>query len=80
MNHALLVAALVERQLARPGQLGLQQRLAEPRDVAVAEDPEAALDEPGAGPVPLAELGGQEPDHGLPDGQPAGAHVAPPGR
>ncbi len=70
MHHALLVAALQVAQGAGVAQLGLEQGLAQPGHVAVAEDPEAAGEQPVLGAVPLAALGGQEPDQGLGHGQP----------
>ena len=66
MHHPLLVAALVVRH----GLEVLEQRLSDARDVAVAEDAEAARHQPLLGPVALGVLVGQEPDEGLRDGQP----------
>ena len=47
----------------------LQQRLPDAGDVAVAEDAEAAGDQPLLVAVALGVLGGQEADEGLGDGQ-----------
>jgi hypothetical protein len=58
------------------GQLGLEQGLAETSEAAVAEDPEAAFDEPVLHAVALAALSGEEANQGLPDGQPSPAHGA----
>ena len=69
VHHGLLVAALVERHRRLPG---LQQGLADPGDVAVAEDAPGARDQPVAYAVALGVLGGQEPHQGLGDGQSAG--------
>jgi hypothetical protein len=51
-------------------ELGLQQRLAHAGDVAVAEDAETAGEQRVGHAVPLAALGREEPDDGLPDGEP----------
>ena len=51
-------------------ELGLQQCLADAGDVAVPEDAEAAGEQRVGDPVPLAALGGEEPDDSLPDGEP----------
>ena len=72
VDHRLLVAGLAIRQESRRRQLGLEQRLPHPGDVAVAEDPEAALDQAVARAVALGVLGGEEPDDRLADGQPDG--------
>ena len=83
VHHGLLVAGLVVAQRAGVAQLGLQQRLAEPGHVAVAEDAEAAGEEPVLDAVPLAALRGQEPDQRLGDGEPhrvIAVHRGPSGR
>ena len=57
---------------------GVEQRLPEAGDVAVAEDAEAALEEPVLDAVALAALRGEEPYGRLRDGEPdgcAGGHV-----
>ena len=65
MDHRLLVAREhVGHVVAR-----LEQGLADAGDVAVAEDAEAAGDQPLLYPVALGVLVGQEPDQGLGDGQ-----------
>src|SRR5690606_9784512 len=48
----------------------LQERLADTRDVAVAEDPEATREEPPLVAVPFAVLRRQEADQGLSYGEP----------
>ena len=53
-------------------QLRLEERLADPGQVAVAENPEAPFDEPMLDAVPLAVLRTEEPDHGLCDREPGG--------
>ena len=70
VNHGLLVAALVIRQGARLGQLGLEQGLPHSREVAVPEDAEAAREQPLLGAVPLGHLVGEERDDRLRHGQP----------
>ncbi len=61
MHHPLLAARLVVGQ-----QLGaLVERLADSGDVAVAEDAEAAAEEPLLDPVALNVLGREEPDQRL---------------
>ena len=69
MHHALLVAGLeVPQALGVVG--GLEQRLADAGDVAVAEDAEAASEQRLLDPVALAALLGEEPHHCLPDSEP----------
>ncbi len=68
VHHGLFVAALEVGQRA----FGLQERLADARDVAVAEDAPAGADEPAALPVPLGVLVGEELHQGLRDGAAAG--------
>ena len=70
VHHRLLVAALVVGQLTGRQQLGLQQRLADAGDVAVAEDAEAAGEELLPLAVALAPLVGEEAHHGLGHGEP----------
>ena len=77
VDHRLLVAGQVVRQVGRAVQLGLQQRLADAGDVAVAEDPEAAGDQPLLDAVALRVLGGQEPHQRLGDGEPDGHACLP---
>ena len=72
VHHGLLVAALVVRQFAGRHQFGLQQRLTEPGDVAVPEDPEAAGEELAFHAVSLGVLLAEEFHDGLGDGQPDG--------
>ncbi len=78
MHAALLVADQHVRQVGcvgvavQPLQLGLQQGLTQPGDVAVTEDAEAAGEELLLDPVPLGILMGEEPDHRLSDGEPYG--------
>ena len=79
MHHALLVARLVIGQRAGVVQLGLEQRLADARDVAVPEDAEAAFDEPVLDTVTLAALGSEESHDGLADRETDRAHAFPPG-
>lgn len=67
VHHGLLVAALEERHLLVAG---LQERLADAGDVAVAEDPPGGGDEPVAVAVPLGVLAREEADEGLRDGEP----------
>ena len=69
VDHALLVAREVVRQIGLAGQLGLQQRLADPRHVAVAEDAEAARDQAPLHAVALRVLRGQEAHQRLGDRQ-----------
>ncbi|GGZ78694.1 hypothetical protein GCM10010389_15290 [Streptomyces echinoruber] len=66
VHHGLLVAALVVRHHVGV----LHQRLADPGDVAVAEDAPGGPDEPLPHAVPLGVLGGQEPHQRLRDRQP----------
>ena len=72
MDHRLLVTGLAIGQQPGRRQLGLEERLPYPGDVAMAEDPEAALDQPMARAVALGVLDGKEPDDRLADGQPDG--------
>ena len=72
VDHGLLVAGEVVGQVRAAVQLGLQQRLADAGDVAVAEDAEAPGDQPLLAAVALGVLGGQEPDERLRDGEPDG--------
>src|SRR6185503_19180918 len=65
VDHRLLVA----RRVVREQVAVLLQRLAEPGDVAVAEDPEAAGEEAVADAVALDLLRGEEAHQGLGDGQ-----------
>ena len=60
MNHALLVAGQVVRQVSRPGDMRLQQGLPDPGDVPVPENAETAGDQPLLDAVPLAVLVGQK--------------------
>ncbi len=66
MDHGLFVAALVVRHLIGV----LDEGLAEPGHVAVAEDAPGRADQPPPGAVPLGELGGQEPHQRLRDREP----------
>src|SRR4029450_10072855 len=77
VDHALLVAGHV---VGEPVGV-LAQGLANPGDVAVAEEPEAAGEQALGLAVALAVLVGQELDQGLGHGQPAGpaGHRLPPG-
>src|SRR5947209_6012920 len=61
MHHRLLVSRLVVGEEIRM----LVQRLPDARDVAVSEDPEAALEEAPLHPVPLDVLSGEKPDQRL---------------
>jgi hypothetical protein len=70
VDHPLLVARQQVGQLGRSAQLGLEQRLADAGDVAVAEDPEAAGDQALLLAVALGVLAGQEADERLGHGQP----------
>ena len=72
VDLALLVLGPVVRHVAFVAEL--LERLAEPRDVAVAEDPPHAGDEALLLPVPLDVLLRQEADDRLPDRQPNRAH------
>ncbi len=72
MDHPLLVAGQQVGQLGRAAELGLEQRLADAGDVAVAEDPEAAGDQAPALAVALGVLVGQEADERLGHGEPGG--------
>jgi len=58
---ALLVPGLVVAQCAGLAKFGFEQRLADPGEVAVAEDARAATEQGPLDPVALAALGGQEP-------------------
>ena len=71
MHHRLLVAGLVVGEELR----ALVQRLADPGDVAVPEDAEAAAEEAVLDAVALDELARQEADEGLRGGE-ADAHGA----
>jgi hypothetical protein len=51
------------------------QRLADPRHVPVAEDPEAAAEEPVLDAVPLDPLGGQKSQQRLRDSEPKNARA-----
>jgi hypothetical protein len=66
MDHRLLVA---RRHVAQDVRV-LLQRLPDARQVAVAEDAEAAREEARPLPVALDVLGGEEPDQRLRDRQP----------
>ena len=68
MDHALLIAGLVEPEVFAV----LQQGLADAGDVAVTEDADRATEEGLGVAVALDALGGEEPDDGLADGQPLG--------
>lgn len=72
VHHGLLVAALVVGHQV----LRLDERLADPGDVPVAEDAPGAADQPVAYAVALGVLGGQEPHERLGDGQAAGRVAA----
>src|SRR5204862_3756530 len=61
VHHRLLVPGLVVGEELR----ALVERLADPGDVAVAEDAEAAAEEPVLDPVALDELVREETDEGL---------------
>ncbi len=75
VHHGLLVAG---HHVAQPGRpVRFQQGLAQAGQVAVAEDAEAAGEQPLLHGVPLAVLRGQEPDHRLGHGAPG--HAVPPG-
>jgi hypothetical protein len=70
VNHRLLVPSLVVGQ-----QLGaLVEGLADPGDVAVTEDPEAAAEEPVLDPVSFDVLRREEPDERLCGGERRGRH------
>ena len=69
VDHPLLVAALVVRHRVWVGQLLLEQRLPEARDVAVPEDAEHALDQTVLHAVTLAALRDEEADDRLSHGQ-----------
>jgi hypothetical protein len=56
VDHRLLVAGLVVRQPGGIRQLGLEQRLTDAGDVAVAEDAEAAGEQLVAAAVALTVL------------------------
>lgn len=66
VHHGLFVAALVERHVVAV----LDERLAEPGDVPVAEDAPGGLDQAAADAVPLGVLGGQEAYERLRDREP----------
>ena len=68
VDHALLVAALVEPEVLAV----LQEGLADAGHVAVTEDAESAAEEGRRLAVPLDLLGRQEPDDGLADRQASG--------
>ena len=72
VHHRLLVAAEHVRQQLGLLELGLEQRLPDAGDVAVAEDAEAAGEELLLDPVGLAVLGAEEVDRRLRDGHPHG--------
>ena len=76
MYHPLFVAPL-EIWNRTAGQLRFQQRLADPGDVAVPEDAEAALDQPVPYAVALGPLRGEETDDRLADGEPHGTSPLP---
>ena len=61
MHHPLLATSLVIGEELR----ALVQRLPDPGDVAVAEDPEAAAEEAVLDPVALDVLRGEEADERL---------------
>ncbi len=76
VHGALLVAGQEVGQVPEPAAgparllgLRLEQRLADPGDVAVAEDPEHAGDEAAFHAVPLGVLVGEEPHEGLGHGE-----------
>ena len=73
MDHCLLVARLVVSEQVRI----LGESLANAREVAVAEDPEAALDEAVLDAVALRVLGGKESNQRLRHREADGAHVSP---
>ena len=68
MDHALLVAGLVEAEVLAV----LQQRLADAGDVAVTEDADGSAEERLDVPVAFDLLSSQETDDRLADGQPLG--------
>jgi hypothetical protein len=72
VHHALLVAGEVVGRFAGGGDL--QQRLSDAGHVAVAEDAEAARDQPLLDAVALAVLVRQEPHEGLRHRQPYCLH------
>ena len=72
VDHRLLVAGLAIRQEPGVASSASSSACPTPGDVAVAEDPEAALDQALAHAVALGVLGGEEPDDRLADGQPDG--------
>ena len=74
VDHPLLIAALVVRHRAWVGQLLLEQRLPQARDVAMPEDAEHALDQPVLHAVTLASLRNEEADDRLSHSQTHGAH------
>ena len=74
VDHPLLIAALVVRHRVWVGQLLLEQRLAQARDVAMPEDAEHALDQPVLHAVTLASLRDEEADDRLSHSQTHGAH------
>ena len=77
VHHRLLVARQHVGQPLGIGELGLEQRLPDARHVAVAEDAEAAGDQPLLDAVALGVLVGQEPHQRLGHRQPP-AHAVPP--
>src|ERR1039457_1535078 len=77
VHHRLLVAGQVIPQVRLAGFVGLEQRLADARHVAVPEDAEAARDEPLLHAVARAVLAAKEPHQSLGDGKADGAHVHP---
>jgi hypothetical protein len=68
VDHRLLVSRGDEAEQVGP----LEERLADPGDVAVPEDPEAAAEEAASHSVPLDHLGGEEADERLCGGEPFG--------
>ena len=72
MHHRLLVARLEVGEAGLAGQRGLEQRLPDARHVAVAEDPEAAGEQPLHGAVALRVLDRQEAHERLGGRQPHG--------
>src|SRR5271156_43500 len=78
MDHGLFVAGPGVDQRTWRLELGLQQAFPDAVDVAVAEDTEAALDQPVPLAVPLAPLGRQKTDDRLSDSEPNTLHREPP--
>ena len=68
MDHALLIAGLVQPKVLAV----LQQGLADAGDIAVAEDADRATEERLGVAVTLDALGGEELDDGLADREPLG--------